>query len=145
MPNTSSPETIIRGATVIDGNGSEPKKADVAIANGRISEIGKITDKATTVIDADGLALMPGIVDVHTHYDAQITWDRTMSPSPSLGVTTAVIGNCGFGIAPCPQGQRETMLKNLSVVEGMDLDALLDSMDGFVATGLGPVRWRAES
>ena len=134
MPNTSSPETIIRGATVIDGNGSEPKKADVAIANGRISEIGKITDKATTVIDADGLALMPGIVDVHTHYDAQITWDRTMSPSPSLGVTTAVIGNCGFGIAPCPQGQRETMLKNLSVVEGMDLDALL--------TG---TRWEFES
>jgi N-acyl-D-aspartate/D-glutamate deacylase len=68
---------------------------------------------------------MPGIVDVHTHYDAQVTWDPTLSPSPSLGVTTAVIGNCGFGIAPCPQPQRETMLKNLSVVEGMDLAALL--------------------
>jgi len=125
MPNTNSPETIIRGATVIDGSGSEPRKADVAIASGRISEIGKVTGTASMVIDADGLVLMPGIVDVHTHYDAQITWDRTMSPSPSLGVTTAVIGNCGFGIAPCPQDQRETMLKNLSVVEGMDLDALL--------------------
>lgn len=134
MPNTSSPETLIRGATVVDGSGSEPKKADVAIANGRISEVGTITGTAATVIDADGLALMPGIVDVHTHYDAQITWDRTMSPSPSLGVTTAVIGNCGFGIAPCPQDQRETMLKNLSVVEGMDLDALL--------TG---TRWEFES
>ena len=93
-----------------------------------------MTGSATTIVDADGLALMPGIVDVHTHYDAQITWDRTMSPSPSLGVTTAVIGNCGFGIAPCPQAQRETMLKNLSVVEGMDLDALL--------TG---TRWEFES
>ena len=68
---------------------------------------------------------MPGIVDLHTHYDAQVTWDRTLSPSPSLGVTTAVMGNCGFGIAPCPAGARETMLRNLSVVEGMDLDALL--------------------
>lgn len=67
---------------------------------------------------------MPGIVDLHTHYDAQVTWDRTLSPSPSLGVTTAVMGNCGFGIAPCPAGARETMLRNLSVVEGMDLDAL---------------------
>ena len=68
---------------------------------------------------------MPGIVDVHTHYDAQVTWDPTLSPSVSLGVTTAVMGNCGFGIAPCPAPLRETMLRNLSVVEGMDLDALL--------------------
>jgi len=71
---------------------------------------------------------------LHTHYDAQVTWDRTCSPSPSLGVTTAVIGNCGFGIAPCPPPLRETVMKNLSVVEGMDLDALL--------TG---VRWNFES
>ncbi len=68
---------------------------------------------------------MPGIVDVHTHYDAQATWDPTLSPSVALGVTTAVLGNCGFGIAPCPAPLRETMLRNLSVVEGMDLDALL--------------------
>jgi N-acyl-D-aspartate/D-glutamate deacylase len=68
---------------------------------------------------------MPGIVDVHTHYDAQITWDPTLSPSVSLGVTTAIMGNCGFGIAPCPAPLREFMLKNLSVVEGMDLAALL--------------------
>ena len=68
---------------------------------------------------------MPGIVDVHTHYDAQITWDPTLSPSVALGVTTAILGNCGFGIAPCPAPQRETVMRNLSVVEGMDLDALL--------------------
>jgi len=67
---------------------------------------------------------MPGVVDLHTHYDAQITWDATLSPSTALGVTTAVMGNCGFGIAPCPASQRDTVLRNLSVVEGMDLEAL---------------------
>src|SRR5258706_12438218 len=67
---------------------------------------------------------MPGIVDLHTHYDAQVTWDPTLSPSSALGVTTAVMGNCGFGIAPCPAAQRDTVLRNLSVVEGMDLDGL---------------------
>jgi N-acyl-D-aspartate/D-glutamate deacylase len=118
-------DTLIRGARVFDGTGASAVTADVAVQDGRIAAIGRIRDTAQHSVDADGLALMPGIVDVHTHYDAQLTWDRTMSPSPSLGVTTAVIGNCGFGIAPCPAAQRETMLKNLSVVEGMDLDALL--------------------
>ena len=126
MNKISSHDTIIRGASIIDGSGAKHYTADVAIDSGRISEIGKISGSGDQVIDADGLSLMPGIVDVHTHYDAQLTWDRTMSPSPSLGVTTAVMGNCGFGIAPCPRDQRETMLKNLSVVEGMDLDALLN-------------------
>ncbi len=97
----------------------------MAVRDGRIVALGKVDEPAKAVVDAGGLALMPGIVDLHTHYDAQVTWDRTLSPSPSLGVTTAVMGNCGFGIAPCPAGARETMLRNLSVVEGMDLDALL--------------------
>jgi N-acyl-D-aspartate/D-glutamate deacylase len=127
-------DLLIRGARLVDGTGAPAITADVAVQNGRIAQIGRLGAAARQVVDADGLALMPGIVDVHTHYDAQITWDRTLSPSPSLGVTTAVIGNCGFGIAPCPQSQRETMLKNLSVVEGMDLDALL--------TG---TRWEFES
>jgi N-acyl-D-aspartate/D-glutamate deacylase len=118
-------DLLIRGARVIDGTGAPATTADVAVRDGRIVDIGRISGNAKRTVDADGLALMPGIVDVHTHYDAQVTWDRTLSPSPSLGVTTAVIGNCGFGIAPCPPAQRETMLKNLSVVEGMDLDALL--------------------
>jgi len=69
---------------------------------------------------------MPGIIDVHTHYDAQLTWDPTVSPSPSMGVTTIVIGNCGFGIAPCPPALRQTILENLSVVEGMNLDSLVE-------------------
>jgi N-acyl-D-amino-acid deacylase len=118
-------DTLIRGAVVVDGSGQSKFSGDVAVRDGRIAEIGRVTGAARQTVEADGLALMPGIVDVHTHYDAQVTWDPTLSPSPSLGVTTAVIGNCGFGIAPCPQSQRETMLKNLSVVEGMDLDALL--------------------
>lgn len=118
-------DLIIRGAKVYDGLGNMARKSSVAIAGGRISAIGEAIGDARAVVEAGGLALMPGIVDLHTHYDAQVTWDRTMSPSPALGVTTAVIGNCGFGVAPCPAPLRETMMKNLSVVEGMDLNALM--------------------
>jgi N-acyl-D-amino-acid deacylase len=127
-------ELLIRGADVYDGLGNPPRRLDVAVDRGRVSVVGKAASSARETVDASGLSLMPGIVDLHTHYDAQVTWDRTMSPSPALGVTTAVIGNCGFGVAPCPANMRETMMKNLSVVEGMDLKALL--------TG---VRWEFES
>ena len=121
-------DLVIRGAQVFDGLGSPPKRADVYVKHGRISEIGSSGQAAKQTVDAQGLSLMPGIVDLHTHFDAQVTWDRTMSPSPALGVTTVVMGNCGFGIAPCPANQREVMLKNLSVVEGMDLQALLNGV-----------------
>ncbi len=117
-------DLVITGAQVFDGLGSAPQSADLAVKDGRIVAIGKITDSAKQRVNADGLALAPGIVDLHTHYDAQVTWDPTLSPSPSLGVTTAVMGNCGFGIAPCPPALRELLLRNLSVVEGMELDAL---------------------
>jgi N-acyl-D-aspartate/D-glutamate deacylase len=122
-------DLIIRNAQIFDGTGLAPVLSDVAVSNGRIAHIGHTTEAAIESIDAQGLALMPGIVDLHTHYDAQVTWDRTMSPSPALGVTTAVIGNCGFGIAPCPAPLQETMLKNLSVVEGMDLNSLLTGVN----------------
>ena len=122
-------DLIIRNAQIFDGTGLAPVLSDVAVSNGRIAHIGHTTEAAKESIDAQGLALMPGIVDLHTHYDAQVTWDRTMSPSPALGVTTAVIGNCGFGIAPCPAPLQETMLKNLSVVEGMDLNSLLTGVN----------------
>ncbi len=117
-------DLVIRGATVVDGLGNDPRRADVAVKDGRIVAIGAVSDKGNETIDADGLVLSPGIVDVHTHYDAQVTWDATLSPSPSLGVTTAVIGNCGFGIVPAPPAVRDLVIRNLSVVEGMDLDAL---------------------
>ena len=122
-------DLTIRNAQVFDGSGGPPVRADVAVSQGRITHIGSVDGPAKETVDAHGLALMPGIVDLHTHYDAQVTWDRTMSPSPALGVTTAVIGNCGFGIAPCPAPLRETMLKNLSVVEGMDLQSLLTGVN----------------
>jgi N-acyl-D-aspartate/D-glutamate deacylase len=118
-------ELLIRGATVVDGSGAPAKQADVGVRNGKIVTVGTARERAARTVDAGGLCLMPGIVDVHTHYDAQVTWDPTLSPSVSLGVTTAILGNCGFGIAPCPARLRETVVRNLSVVEGMDLGALL--------------------
>ncbi len=118
-------EVRFRGAQIIDGTGAPSRRADVGVRDGRIVFPDR-HDGARRTVDAGGLALMPGIIDVHTHYDAQVTWDRTLSPSVSLGVTTAILGNCGFGIAPCPPRLRETMVKNLSVVEGMDLGALLE-------------------
>lgn len=117
-------DLVIRGAIVVDGLGNDPRRADVAVKDGRIAAIGDIKDSSAKAIDAGGLTLSPGIVDVHTHYDAQVTWDATLSPSPSLGVTTAVMGNCGFGIVPAPADARDLVIRNLSVVEGMDLDAL---------------------
>lgn len=117
-------DLAIRGATVVDGTGRDAKKADVAVKDGRIAAVGVLKDDARETIDAGGLTLMPGIVDLHTHFDAQVTWDPTLSPSPSLGVTTAVMGNCGFGIVPSPPPVRDLIMRNLSVVEGMDLDAL---------------------
>src|SRR6266850_462233 len=117
-------DLVIRGATVVDGLGHDPVGADVAVKDGRIAAIGAVGTDAAEILDAGGLALMPGIIDLHTHYDAQVTWDPTLSPSPSLGVTTAIMGNCGFGIVPSPPHLRDLIMRNLAVVEGMDLDAL---------------------
>ncbi len=122
-------DLVIRGATVVDGLGHDPIRADVAVRDGRIAAIGNVSGEALETVDAGGLALMPGIIDLHTHYDAQVTWDPTLSPSPSLGVTTAVMGNCGFGIVPSPPPLRDMIMRNLAVVEGMDLDALRAGID----------------
>ena len=127
-------DLLLRGASIVDGSGAPAFPADVGVRDGRIVAVGKSDEPAQETLDVSGLHLMPGIVDVHTHYDAQITWDPTLSPSVALGVTTAILGNCGFGIAPCPAAQRETVMRNLSVVEGMDLEAL--------ATG---TRWEFET
>jgi len=122
-------DLVIRGATIVDGLGHDPLRAEIAVKDGRIAEIGAIPADAAEVIDAGGLTLMPGIIDLHTHYDAQVTWDRTLSPSPSLGITTAVMGNCGFGIVPSPPHLRDLIMRNLAVVEGMDIDALRAGID----------------
>ena len=118
-------DLLLRNALVYDGTGGAPVIADVAVADGRIAAIGTaLQERAREVIAADGLALMPGIIDSHTHFDAQITWDPCVRPSPALGVTTAVIGNCGFTIAPCRPQDRERTMRNLTQVEGMSLDVL---------------------
>ena len=117
-------DLVIRDALLLDGLGSPPRKGDLAVKDGNIVEVGKVSGSAKQTVDAQGLALMPGIIDNHTHYDAQITWDPAVSPSPALGVTTAVIGNCGFTIAPCRPADRELVMRNLTQVEGMSLEAL---------------------
>jgi len=118
-------DLLFRHALVYDGSGAAPSVQDVAVRDGRIAAIGSNLDaNAARVVDADGLALMPGIIDSHTHFDAQITWDPTVRPSPALGVTTAVIGNCGFTIAPCRPADRDITMRNLTQVEGMSLDVL---------------------
>ncbi len=131
-------DLCIRGALVFDGSGADPQAADVFVAAGRITAITPTTPLSATapptarageVIDATGLALMPGIIDSHTHYDAQITWDRLLRPSPALGVTTVIIGNCGFTIAPCRKADRELTMQNLTQVEGMSIDVLRQGID----------------
>ena len=123
-------DLLIRQALVFDGSLSEPQIKDVAVHQGRIVAIEDHCEaQAMETIDAQGLALMPGIIDSHTHFDAQITWDSYVRPSPAMGVTTAVIGNCGFTIAPCRPKDRELTMRNLTQVEGMSLDVLRDGID----------------
>jgi N-acyl-D-amino-acid deacylase len=123
-------DLLFRNALTFDGSGRPPAVSDVAVEAGRIRAVGRgLSGPAAQVIDADGLALMPGIIDSHTHFDAQITWDPFVRPSPALGVTTAVIGNCGFTIAPCKPVDRERTMRNLTQVEGMSLEVLRQGID----------------
>src|SRR3954467_12098580 len=117
-------DLVFHDALLLDGRGSPARRGGLAVAEGRIAALGEVDGAARETIDASDLALMPGIIDNHTHYDAQLTWDPWVSPSPALGVTTAVIGNCGFTIAPCRAADRELVMRNLTQVEGMSLDAL---------------------
>ena len=118
-------DLAIRNAEICDGMGAATYAGAVALADGVISAIGSEVGPAREEIDAQGAVVAPGIIDNHTHYDAQITWDAFATPSVELGVTTLLMGNCGFTIAPCRPGDRELILKNLTQVEGMSLEALL--------------------
>jgi N-acyl-D-amino-acid deacylase len=122
---------VIRNAALYDGTGAEAQPGmDVLVKNGKIARVGTaLAADGADEVDAKGLALMPGIIDTHTHFDAQITWDSGVSPSPALGVTTVVMGNCGFTIAPCKELDRDLVMKNLTQVEGMSLDALREGID----------------
>ncbi len=117
-------DLLIKNGTVIDGTGAPRRQADVAIANGKIAEIGKISDGVAKTIDADGLVVAPGFIDPHTHYDAQICWDPAISPSSWHGVTSVVMGNCGVGIAPCKPESREVAMRDLVNVEAIPFEVL---------------------
>lgn len=121
-------DLLIRGGTVVDGTGTEPVVADVAVDRGRIVAVGDAPSGARRVIDARGLAVTPGFVDVHTHYDGQASWDETFSPSVFHGVTTVAMGNCGVGFAPVRAGDRDRLIGLMEGVEEIPGAALAEGI-----------------
>ena len=117
-------DLLIRNGTVIDGTGERRRQVDVGIADGRIRAIGKVDEAAREEINATGLVVAPGFVDVHTHYDAQVFWDPNLTPSSNHGVTSVFGGNCGFSIAPLTPEAGEYLMPMLARVEGIPLDSL---------------------
>jgi N-acyl-D-aspartate/D-glutamate deacylase len=121
-------DLVIRGGTVVDGSGAPARTADVGVRDGRVAAVGRVDAEASRVLDADGLLVTPGFIDVHTHYDAQLHWDPTASPASWHGVTTLLTGNCGFTIAPSKPEDLPWLLLMLSRVEGMSADALAEGV-----------------
>jgi N-acyl-D-amino-acid deacylase len=123
-------DVILRGGTLVDGTGSPPRTADVALDGDRITEVGQLSDEtARREVDADGLLVTPGFVDMHTHYDGQATWDPLLSPSCWHGITTVVMGNCGVGFAPVQPGREEWLIQLMEGVEDIPGTALAEGID----------------
>ena len=121
-------DLVIRNGMVIDGTGDQRRSGDVGVRDGRIVAIGEIVEEALQEVDATGLVITPGFVDIHTHFDAQVFWDTTLSPSPLHGVTTVIGGNCGFTIAPLEPEGADYLMRMLARVEGMPLAALQEGV-----------------
>ncbi len=117
-------DLVIRGGTVVDGTGAPGRTADVAIDGDRITAVGRVEDRGQTELDADGAVVTPGWVDIHTHYDGQVTWDDDPAPSANHGVTSLVMGNCGVGFAPCPPDRRDWLVGLMEGVEDIPGSAL---------------------
>src|SRR3954463_16339563 len=122
-------DLVIRGATVVDGTGGPKRTADVAVDGGRITEVGDVSERGRREVDADGLILAPGWVDIHTHYDGQVTWDPDVTPSSWHGVTTVVMGNCGVGFAPVRPGGQAFLIELMEGVEDIPGTALHEGID----------------
>src|SRR5580693_3768261 len=122
-------DLIIRGGTLVDGTGATARPADIAVESGRITEVGTVEGGATRVIEADGLLVTPGWVDVHTHYDGQVTWDSELAPSSWHGVTTLVMGNCGVGFAPAQPDRHDWLIGLMEGVEDIPGTALAEGIE----------------
>ena len=121
-------DLVIRGGTVHDGLGSAPCVADVAVRDGLIVAVGDVPGRGAREIDAGGKIVTPGFVDIHTHYDGQVTWEQRLAPSSGHGVTTVVMGNCGVGFAPCRPHQREMLVKLMEGVEDIPEVVMVDGL-----------------
>jgi N-acyl-D-aspartate/D-glutamate deacylase len=121
-------ELIVRNGLVVDGTGAEPIIADVAVSGGRIAQVGAVSARGREEIDARGLLVTPGFVDIHTHYDGQATWENRLVPSSAHGVTTVVMGNCGVGFAPCRPDQHEMLIRLMEGVEDIPHPVLVDGL-----------------
>lgn len=122
-------DLIVRGGTVVDGTGAEAQEADIAIRDGRIAAMGAIRGRAKDEIDAKGLLVTPGFVDIHTHYDGQAIWSERLSPSSSHGVTTVIAGNCGVGFAPCRADDHELLVHVMEGVEDIPEVVMTEGLD----------------
>ena len=120
---------LIKDASIVDGTGAAPRKGSIAIAEGKIAAVGKVAGRAKETIDADGACATPGWVDVHTHYDGQVSWDDALNPSFSHGVTSIVMGNCGVGFAPCPPGGEGRLVELMEGVEDIPGTALHEGIE----------------